>query len=134
MASSMTYQNAVNILLRRVPAFAVARAQDESYMSHDDDSPYLVFGDFGRFLKYLLKYESDASKSASTLTEAFKLLGEMVTSTDDEVANLAEVGVFEVLTDSPESITAARQYLSGKALDIFERVVNVWTPTSDHAR
>lgn len=128
MTNPITYHNAVDALLKRVPAFAAARALDESGMSYDDDSPYLVFGDFARFIIDLVKRASDTPETADTLAKSFQLLGEMVTSSDDEVANLAEASVFEVLTDTPESIAATRQYLSGKALQVFEQVVNVWTP------
>lgn len=130
MSNSVTSDSPVEALLTRVPAFAAARLSDESYMSHDDDSPYLVFGDFARFLIEVITGKSDLSDRVKLLAESFELLGEMATSADDEVVNLAEVGAFEVLSDSPESVAAAREYLPDKALLVFERVVSPWTPTS----
>lgn len=130
MSNSVTSDGPVQALLRRVPLFAAARASDESYMSHDDDGPYLVFGDFARFLIDVVTGKSHASERDKLLTASFELLGEMATSPDDEVVNLAEVGVFEVVRDSPEGVAAARKYLTDKALPVFERVVSLWTPTS----
>ena len=60
--------------------------------------------------------------------ESFALLNEMGSSPDAEVANLAVVNVFELLTDHPETITAARAHLSGSALALFERTVGIWAP------
>jgi hypothetical protein len=128
MANEITPQNAVQELLKRLPDFAAARANDESFISHDDDSPYLVFGDLARFMINLITREPNSPQASGTLAEAFRLLNEMAVSPDREVANLAEAGVFEELTDRPETVLAARESLSGRALDVFERVVDLWAP------
>ena len=127
----MNVSNANNVvaeLLRRVPAFADARDQNESYLSHADISPYLVFGDFARFLVNTIKEGGRNLESERILQESFDLLSEMATSADDELVNLAQVGVFEVLTDSPEAVLVGRQYLAGEAADVFENVVELWAP------
>ena len=127
----MNVSNAKNIvaeLTRRVPAFAEARDQNESYLSHGDTSPYLVFGDFARFLINTIKEEPRNLEAEAILRDSFDLLSEMATSPDDDLVNLAQVGVFEVLTDSPEAVLVARQYLAGEAADVFEHVVELWTP------
>jgi hypothetical protein len=116
----------VEVLLKRIPTFAAARALDDSYLSHDDDGAYLVFGDFGRFLTGLILRESNTEESARVLREAFKLVGEMATSPDDEVTNTIVVGVLESLADSPECVATARRMLSGRALALFERTAKGW--------
>lgn len=126
MTSLMQPHNAVEVLLERVPAFAAARALDYSHMSHDDSSPYLVFGDFAGFLRELIVHKLGAEDTSNILAESFRLLSEMATSPNDELANLAVVGVFEVLADSPESVAVARKQLSRKALKVFDRVLRGW--------
>jgi len=49
----------------------------------------------------------------------------MGSSSEDEVANLAVVNVFEWLTDHPKTIAAARAHLSGPALAWFERTMDI---------
>lgn len=128
MANKITSENAVQELLKRLPSFAAARASNESFISFDNDSPYLVFGDLARFMISLITRGSNSPQTSGTLAEAFRLLDEMAVSPDKEVANLAQAGVFEELTDRAETILAARENLSGKALDVFERTVELWAP------
>ena len=122
----MQPDNAVEILLERVPAFAAARALDESYMSYDDDDPYLVYGDFARFLRELIVHKLEATETSDILAQSFRLLSEMANSSNNELANIAVVGVFEVLADSPESTAVARKQLSRKARKVFDRVLRGW--------
>ena len=124
----MTAEEAINLLLGSVPEFAEERSSDSSYLSYDDDSPYLVFGDFARFLVNKIEQNQNSSEIEPLLSKSFRLLSEMATSPDDSIANLAQVGVFEVLTDSPEAVLAARQNLSARASDVFEHVVELWAP------
>lgn len=53
-------------------------------------------------------------------------LNEMGNSADQRVVDLAAAGVFEVLTDSLQSIRVARQLLYGRAIDLFERMIQLW--------
>jgi hypothetical protein len=101
--------DAVQALLMRVPTFATARSQDESYISHNDDGPYLVYGDFARFLTELIMDESGAPEKADVLTESFKLLSELATSPNAELANIAVVGVFEAFAECPDCIVLAKK-------------------------
>ena len=120
-------EEAVEALLKRVPSFAAARAQDESYISHHDYGSYLVYGDFARFLTELILGRSEvAADRADVLAESFKLLSELTTSSNDEVANIAVVGVFEVLADCPDCIVLAKKMLSKDAAKVFERVLRGW--------
>jgi hypothetical protein len=126
---AVTSENAVKQLLERVPAFAAARANTPWYVSHDDDSsPYLVFGDFGRFLSDLILSGIESGEGRAVIEESFALLNEMGSSSNDQLANIAQVGTFELLTDHPETIAAARAHLSGIALALFERTVDIWVP------
>ncbi len=95
MTKSLTSQNLLTELFRRIPDFEKARSNDPSFMSYEDDSPYLVFGDFGLFLLKYLKNRSHDFRDKRLLREAFEFLDEMLTSTEPELINLAQVGVIE---------------------------------------
>lgn len=123
----LRYDSLVQELFKRVPAFAIEREVDESYISCDDDSPYLVFGDFSRFLVDLIMVTHHEPAQERLLSDCFKLLDDMATSTDDEVVNVVETTVFEKLCDSPETASAARQYLSDKAVPAFDRVASFFS-------
>lgn len=118
--------DAVQALLMRVPTFKTARSQDESYLSHNDDGPYLVYGDFARFLTELIMDESGAAEKAGVLTESFKLLSELASSANAELANIAVVGVFEEFADCPDCIVLAKKMLSKGAAKVFDRVLRGW--------
>lgn len=123
MTNSLTSQNSVAELFRRVPDFEKASSSDPSFMSHEDDSPYLVFGDFGLFLLRRLKDRSHELRDQPLLREAFEFLDEMLTSTEPELINLAQVGVIEVLADSPDALRIATSYLSQRGKAEVERFV-----------
>src|SRR5688572_28923123 len=85
---------AVESLLGRVPEFAKARSKDSSFMSHGrDDAPYLVYGDFGFFLRRELEHTETHRAHQPLLRSAFLLIDEMLTSPDPELANLMHVAV-----------------------------------------
>ena len=130
MPDALPYEHLVDELVKRVPAFAKEREINESYLSHDDDDPYLVFGDFGRFLVDVLRNRACQMEREKLLTDSFDFLGEMATSPDDQVVNVAETTVFESLSDSPETVAAAREYLSERAVPVFERVAGLWPSES----
>lgn len=127
----MKYETAVDELLSRIPAFAEAHAKDEARMAGDENLPTVVFGSFARFLANLAKQKPEEHETPYILSASFKLLNEMATSSNDEVINLAEIGTFEVLTDTPEGIRLARQYLHGQALETFERIVSWSAPHAE---
>jgi hypothetical protein len=122
MSQPLSYTRLVDTLLDRIPAFAAERQTNESYVSRDDESPYLVFGDFGLFLLELLKSRLRSREQEQLLKDSFELLSDMATSSDDEVVNVVETTVFEQLTDSAEAVAAAEEYLSETANPVFERV------------
>ena len=112
----------IDVLAARVPAFATSDWGREM-LAAQRDLPYVVFGSFASFLNGLLSAHRllDATVEAS-----FQLLNEMGSAADQRVIDLASAGVFEVLTDSPQSIRVARELLYGRALDLFEQMVQVW--------
>jgi hypothetical protein len=126
MLNHLTYQNVVEELLARVPSFAELRKEDDSYVSYRDDSPHLVFGDFARFLLERLNAPSKTGEDELILQRGFKLLDEMLTSSDPEVVNLAEVGVFEAFAEQPEALAIAKCYLSEEANIILEEWLKGW--------
>ncbi len=113
-----------------MPGFAAAREQDESYISHNDDGPYLVYGDFARFfarfLEELIVHGSHTAETGDVVAESFRLLSELATSPNVELANIAVVGVFEVLADCPDCIVLAKKMLSKDAAKVFNRVLRGW--------
>lgn len=123
----MRREDAVGVLLERVPSFTEARSRDVTYISHDDDSlPYMVFADFARFLREVIIYKPNEQGTPQILAQSFLLLGEIATSPDPELADLAVVGVFETLADSPDCTAVARKLLSRKARKVLDRVVRGW--------
>src|SRR6266851_3020489 len=119
MKQPLKPETATSILLERLSAFAAARAADESFMSHDDDSPYLCFGDFGRYLLEIVNRPERNQEAIVVIEKSFALLNEMGASADPEVANIAATTVLESLTDTSEGIAAGRYYLSGPALEMI---------------
>jgi hypothetical protein len=89
-------------------------------MSQGDDSPYLVYGDFSLFLLHYLKTRG-WSEDVVLLRQCFALLSEMLTSSDPEIVNLAQVGVLETLADSPDALAITKEYLRGDAKVLFEK-------------
>lgn len=126
MTKLTTPEETVRELLTRVPSFEAARTASESYISHDDDSPYLLYGDFARFLTELILDRSGVPDKAGVLNESFKLLSELATSADNEIANIAVVGVFEVLADCPDCVALAKKLLTKEATKVFDQVLRGW--------
>ena len=114
----VTFDNALEILLARVPEFGAHRSA-----TPDDDLVYPVFGEFARFLNDLL---SRVPPAHPTVKRSFDLLNEMGNSEDKRIAHLTATGVFEILTESQASIRAARQLLYGRALDWLEEMIRMW--------
>jgi hypothetical protein len=122
MGTSLKYDDMVHALVARVPAFSES-AWGREVLTANRDLPYVVFGGFASFLNRLLL---GAPSSDSTIQASFQLLNEMGNSADQRVVDLAAAGVFEVLTDSQQSIRVARQLLYGPAIDLFERMIQLW--------
>src|SRR5215204_7654545 len=118
MVHAVRYEQLVDELVKRVPAFATEREINDSYLSHDDEEPYLVFCDFGRFLVNVIMSQAYQAEREKLLANSFALLSEMAISSDDQVVNIAQTTVFEQLSDSPETVAAARQFLSERAVPV----------------
>ena len=118
----LSFDDIVNVLAARIPAFAESDLGRE-ILTSNRDLPYVVFGNFGSFLNQLLLL---APSSDPTVEASFQLLNEMGRSPDQRVLDLASAGVFEVLADAPHSIRVARQLLYGPAIDLFEHMIQLW--------
>jgi len=121
---------AVGLLLSRVPDFAEARSQDSSFMSHgENDSPYLVFGDFALFFAQQLEAKGVSIHNESWLQPSFQVIDEMLTSADPELVNLIQVGVLEVLAGHPGALTLVKTNLSAPGQKQFEEWVKISNQT-----
>jgi hypothetical protein len=122
MRAPLKYDDIVNVLVERIPAFVESDLGRE-VLAGDRDLPYVVFGGFASFLNQLLLI---VPPTDSAVQASFQLLNEMAGSADQRVLDLAGVGVFEILTDSSRSIQAARELLYGPGIDLFERMIQLW--------
>ena len=130
MGDALQTKRATELLLSRIPEFVKARSGDPSFMSHADDSPYLVFGDFGLFLLQQLRDIERGRRNYERLRPSFQLIDEMLTSPDPELTNLIEVGVLEVLADHPNVFAILENYLSREGKQrLFE-----WITISDPSK
>jgi len=93
-------------------------------MEPDDLQPYMLFGDFGIYIRDLL--ESGVFKQ-SEVDAIFMFLNEMGESSDEQVHNLLTVGVLEIITDSSTAATLTRKYLKGQALKDFNMISEFWS-------
>jgi hypothetical protein len=81
-------------------------------MSYEDDSPYLIFGDFGLFLRERLKKKTMPGANDDWLQPSVQLIDKMLTASDLEISNLIQVGVLDVLSDYPDVLKLVKRYLS----------------------
>ena len=116
---------AVELLLNQVPEFAEARSRDASFMSYDDDSPYLVFGDFGLFLREQLKHGPLRGTNEDWLQPSVDVIDKLLTSSDPEVSNLIQVGVLEILSDFPTAMNLVKPHLSTQGQEKFDDWVRI---------
>lgn len=108
--SELTYQNAVEALLRRVPEFS---RDTEGWHA---DLPYDVFGNLGLYLRDLFR---KPRQYPELLARIFNLLNEMSESEDEELVNLVAVGVLELLTDDEHDAALAREFLGAAGRDLY---------------
>lgn len=104
----------IEILLKEVPEF------EKEIISEFNSSAYLVYGDFGIFLRDKL-LENDPNMDL--IKRSFDLLNKLVESGDDRILQMLKVTIFEILTDYEVSIEKSKFYLKGKALVIFSDVI-----------
>lgn len=92
-------------------------------MKPDDLQPYMLFGDFGIYIRDLINH---GSYDENELDKIFDFLNEMGNSSDEEVHNLLTVGVLEIINDSSEAVTLARRKLKGEALEDLMLIQKFW--------
>jgi hypothetical protein len=119
----MTMSDVVSTLMHEVPEFAASFDADKALSAEDRTDPYIVFGEFGSFLRTVVPQRS---LEDPTVLASFRLLTALAGSENPEVYDLVSAGTLELLLDTPETIRAARQLLYGRALDAFEELVRQW--------
>ncbi|HEY2566236.1 MAG TPA: hypothetical protein VGH95_00805 [Candidatus Aquirickettsiella sp.] len=92
-------------------------------MNPDDFQPYMLFGDFGIYIRDLIDH---GSYDENELDKLFDFLNEMGNSSDEEVQNLLTVGVLEIITDSSTAMMLARKKLKGIALEDLILIQKYW--------
>ena len=114
-------QAIVSNLLARFPDFA-----KDAFVA--GKGPYGVLGEFARYLQRGLLA---ATLSPAEVKRAFEFLNELGDTRDIEVQNLLAVGVMETLGDEKVSVDAARDQLTGGALQSFEEVYRFRASNAD---
>jgi len=125
----MTLEDAVGALRQEVPEFAASLDADKILGAEDKSDPYIVFGEFGSFLRRIVPQRS---LEDSTIVASFRFLTALGESDDPGIRDLASAGTLELLLDTPETIRAARQLLYGHALDAFEELIRLWGVDMGH--
>ncbi len=85
--------------------------------------PYTILSNFAIYLRDGIV---DNTINSDELNRAFDFLNNMGASRNLEVQNLLVVGVLEILADTDESTSIAKQKLKNYALESFERVLSGW--------
>ena len=111
--SEFRFERTVARLVEAVPEF-VPDLEEEDYYN---------LGLFGRYLRDGIV---SGELPADVLTRAFKILNELGESDSDIVQTQLIVGILEILTDTPESIAAAKANLTGGALRGFNEALAFW--------
>jgi len=88
----------------------------EYVFEEHEDGMYLVLNRFAKEFTYKL----DNGISESEIIRFFDFANAFSDSDDEEVMNLAAIGILEMLTDTKQAKQYARKYLKGKALSLFE--------------
>lgn len=105
----------IKMLLDEVPEFKDSIIQESVF------SAYLIYGDFGIFLRDKILGDPD---NIEFLERAFGLLNKLIDVGDSKVIQMLRVTTFEILTDYSETIATTKLYLKGKALSLFLEVIN----------
>lgn len=113
-------RNAVAALLVAAPGFA------KLHWERDVALAYNVFGDFGIYIRELI--EEGRSDEDGELAQAFKFINRAADNADISFANLVQVTVFEILSDSTNCIRAARRLLAPKPREWLEEIIQWANP------
>lgn len=125
----MIPHDAVGALMREIPEFAAHVNADKILSREDKSDPYIVFGEFGAFLRDIVPQRQP---NDPTIVASFRFLTALGSSEDPEVRDLVAAGTLELLLDKPETIRAARLLLYGQALDAFEELIQRWGVDTGH--
>lgn len=103
-------------LLKRFPAFI-------KKMKPDDLQPYMLFGDFGIYIRDLIDHGNYDETEINTI---FEFLNEMGNSSNEEVHNVLTVGILEIVIDCNKAALVAEQKLEGGALHDLRLIRDFW--------
>ena len=104
----------IKILVENIPEFK------ELITPEFEFSAYIIFGDFGIFLRDKILEPSD---NEGLINRSFGLLNMLIEKGDEKIIQMLRVTTFEILTDNPQTIAISKQYFKGKAVDIFLQVI-----------
>ncbi len=93
-------------------------------MNPDDSQPYMIFGDFGIYIRNLI---DRGNYNEAELNRIFQFLNEMGESSDKDVHNLLTVGILEIVIDSSEAIKISEKNLKGEALKDLILIHKYWS-------
>lgn len=104
----------IETLLENVPEFKKEVISEFSFSS------YLIFGDFGIFLKEKI---FNKVQDLDLIERAFDFLNKLGNDGDEKVIQMFRVTTLEILIDNNETIAMAKKYFKGNTLKIFLEVV-----------
>lgn len=109
-------ENFIEQLLKSFPKFI-----DE--MKPDDLQPYMLFGDFGIYIRNLI---DSGDCNDAEINKIFSFLNKMGECSDAGVHNVLAVGVLEIILDNKKATILAKQNLKGDALEDFNLIQKFW--------
>jgi hypothetical protein len=78
-------------------------------------------------LKPFLRELLDQQSNSGLLQKIFDFLEEMASSSDIQVVNLLQVGMFESLVREPDRLAAAWKYMGERTKAIAHRTARIWS-------
>ena len=93
---------------------------------YDTDELLMIYNIMGDFA---LDFQNDfmsQNLTPSRIDKFFDFLNLMAASDDEKIINVLMVEIFEILSDKKETIKAAREKLSPKAVRLFQETLDFW--------
>jgi len=90
----MTPDDAVDALMREIPEFAAHWNAYKILVRRDQSDPYIVFGEFGAFLRTVVPQRS---LDDATILASFRFLTALGDSDNPEIRDLISAGTFDLL-------------------------------------
>lgn len=125
MQTSLNYSNVDKELLAAVPQLE-ERYKEEAQWQHD------VGGKPGQYdvvcfvLKPFLRELLDRDESLNLLQRLFDFFEQMARSSDIQVPNLLQVGIFESLVGEPKRLVTAWKFMGPETKKIARNTARIW--------